>query len=89
MFDSIVTDVTKALTALRDDVTGTAAIEYGLLASLIAIASMQALDTLGAAVTDTFDTTRSAMAEGRVETADEPPVAAADEPSTAASRVAG
>lgn len=43
---------------------GASSIEYGLLAALIAVASVQALSSLGGAVTGTFQTVEEGL-EGR------------------------
>ena len=41
---------------------GATAIEYGLIAALIAIAAISAMQGLGSQLTSTFNTTSSAMA---------------------------
>ena len=46
---------------LRDE-AGATAIEYGLIAALIAVAAISALQGLGGQLTDTFNTTSEAMA---------------------------
>ena len=44
------------------DVTGTTAIEYGLIAALIAVAAIAAMQGLGGSLSATFNTTSSTMA---------------------------
>ena len=46
------------------DEQGATAIEYGLIAALIAVAAITAMDGLGDQLTGTFNTTTSKMAEG-------------------------
>lgn len=46
----------KFLTSLRRDETGATAIEYGLIAALIAVAAITAMTTIGGNLTKTFDT---------------------------------
>ncbi len=48
---------------IRDE-QGATAIEYGLIAALIAVAAITAMQGLGNQLTDTFDTTSGKMAEG-------------------------
>ena len=43
---------------------GATAIEYGLIAALIAVAAITAMGSLGDQLTDTFETTSSAMKAG-------------------------
>jgi pilus assembly protein Flp/PilA len=45
---------------LRDD-TGATAIEYGLIAALIAVAAITAMGSLGNSLTNTFNTTDGKM----------------------------
>lgn len=45
---------------LRND-EGATAIEYGLIAALIAVAAITAMSSLGDQLSDTFNTTSSAM----------------------------
>ncbi len=69
---------------LRDE-SGLSAIEYGILASLIALAALQALSGLGQENADTYDTTsgqlaaqreaQTARANGGAGNPEEPPVA--------------
>ena len=47
---------------LRRDVEGATAIEYGLIAALIAVAAIAAMQGLGGSLKDTFNTTSSTMA---------------------------
>ena len=47
-------------TLLRDD-AGATAIEYGLIAALIAVAAITAMGTLGNSLTNTFNTTDGKM----------------------------
>ncbi len=57
---------------LRDE-QGLSAIEYGILASLIALAAMQALGGLGFETAQNYNTTGDKLAEQRArQTADEP-----------------
>jgi pilus assembly protein Flp/PilA len=46
---------------LRDE-AGATAIEYGLIAALIAVAAISAMQGLGSQLTTTFNTTSSSMA---------------------------
>ena len=48
---------------LRDD-TGATAIEYGLIAALIAVAAISAMSGLGKQLQTTFNSTSSAMSAG-------------------------
>ncbi len=43
---------------------GATAIEYGLIAALIAVAAIAAMQGLGTQLTDTFNTAKDKMAEG-------------------------
>ena len=47
---------------LRRDVEGATAIEYGLIAALIAVAAIAAMQGLGNSLKGTFNTTSSTMA---------------------------
>jgi pilus assembly protein Flp/PilA len=47
---------------LRRDVEGATAIEYGLIAALIAVAAIAAMQGLGGSLKTTFNNTSSAMA---------------------------
>ncbi|MDZ7588071.1 MAG: Flp family type IVb pilin [Parasphingorhabdus sp.] len=47
------------------DKKGATAIEYGLIAALIAVAAIVAMGQLGNELTNTFNTTKTKMAEGR------------------------
>jgi pilus assembly protein Flp/PilA len=46
---------------LFDDNSGATAIEYGLIAALIAVASITAMGTLGNSLTNTFNTVSGKM----------------------------
>jgi len=48
---------------LRDE-QGATAIEYGLIAALIAVAAITAMQSLGSELNTTFNTVQSKMAEG-------------------------
>jgi pilus assembly protein Flp/PilA len=48
---------------LMADKAGATAIEYGLIAALIAVAAITALGTLGDELTTTFETTSDKLAE--------------------------
>lgn len=54
----------KFLRKLRRDNEGATAIEYGLIAALIAVAAIGAMSSLGTSLTDTFKTTSDKMNEG-------------------------
>jgi pilus assembly protein Flp/PilA len=47
---------------LARDKAGATAIEYGLIAALIAVAAISAMQGLGSQLTTTFNTTSSSMA---------------------------
>ena len=47
---------------LRRDIEGATAIEYGLIAALIAVAAIAAMQGLGGALKTTFNSTSSSMA---------------------------
>jgi len=53
----------KFIKKLFHDVDGATAIEYGLIAALISIAAIAAMDGLGNQLSTTFNTTSSAMAD--------------------------
>ena len=53
--------MTKFLRFLQDD-SGATAIEYGLIAALIAVAAIAAMQGLGGALQSTFNSTSSSMA---------------------------
>jgi pilus assembly protein Flp/PilA len=53
----------KFLRALRRDQTGATAIEYGLIAALIAVAAITAMGTLGDQLSTTFDNTADELEE--------------------------
>ncbi len=46
------------------DESGATAIEYGLIAALIAVAAITAMQSLGSELSTTFNTVQSKMAEG-------------------------
>ena len=52
----------KFLTRLMRDEAGATAIEYGLIAALIAVAAISAMQGLGDQLGSTFNTTSSSMA---------------------------
>ncbi len=54
----------KFIQNLVRDEQGATAIEYGLIAALIAVAAITAMQGLGNELTTTFNTTTSKMAEG-------------------------
>lgn len=54
----------KFINKLLRDEQGATAIEYGLIAALIAVAAMGAMGTLGDELTTTFGDVKTKMAEG-------------------------
>jgi pilus assembly protein Flp/PilA len=52
------------LKKLRDNQNGATAIEYGLIAALIAVAAIAAMQGMGSQLQSTFDKTSSKMSEG-------------------------
>ncbi len=54
----------KFLAKLRQDIAGATAIEYGLIAALIAVAAITAMQGMGNELQTTFNTTSSAMQGG-------------------------
>lgn len=46
-----------------NDENGATAIEYGLIAALVAVACIAALQTLGTSLINTFDTVSTALSE--------------------------
>ena len=52
----------KIFKKLRGDEAGATAIEYGLIAALIAVAAISAMQGLGSQLKSTFNTTSSSMA---------------------------
>lgn len=54
----------KFLAKLRQDIAGATAIEYGLIAALIAVAAITALQGMGNELQTTFNTSSSAMQGG-------------------------
>ena len=55
--------ITSAIKAFFADENGVTAIEYGLIAALIAVAAITAMQGLGSELQTTFNTTSSAMQE--------------------------
>ena len=53
--------VRNLIKKLADDKKGATAIEYGLIAALIAVAAIAAMQGLGSQLNTTFSTTSSAM----------------------------
>lgn len=51
----------KFIKNLFDNESGATAIEYGLIAALIAVAAISAMNGLGSQLKSTFNTTSSAM----------------------------
>ncbi|WP_374405840.1 Flp family type IVb pilin [Pelagerythrobacter sp.] len=51
----------KFITKLLRDEQGATAIEYGLIAALIAVAAITAMSTLGTELTETFSTVSSQL----------------------------
>lgn len=54
----------KFIRNLRRNEEGATAIEYGLIAALIAVAAITAMGTLGNQLTDTFDEVSTTMKDG-------------------------
>lgn len=54
----------KLFTKLLRDEQGATAIEYGLIAALIAVAAITAMQSLGSELNTTFNTVQEKMAEG-------------------------
>ncbi|WP_068082340.1 Flp family type IVb pilin [Novosphingobium rosa] len=54
----------KFINKLLRDEAGATAIEYGLIAALIAVAAITAMGSLGNQLKTTFNTTSSAMSAG-------------------------
>ncbi|MFN2100937.1 Flp family type IVb pilin [Altererythrobacter sp. MF3-039] len=54
----------KFINKLLRDEQGATAIEYGLIAALIAVAAITAMQSLGSELNTTFNTVQSKMAEG-------------------------
>ena len=52
----------KFMNMLLRDEAGATAIEYGLIAALIAVAAVTAMSTLGTQLTSTFNTVETKMA---------------------------
>jgi len=53
----------KFIKKLRQNEEGATAIEYGLIAALIAVAAMTAMGALGNELTETFNTVSSTMSD--------------------------
>lgn len=60
----------KILRHLRKNKKGATAIEYGLIAALVAVAAIGAMTALGGSLQDIFETASSQL-DGAVETANE------------------
>lgn len=58
----------KILRNLKKNVAGATAIEYGLIAALIAVAAITAMGALGTQLSTTFDTTSAEMAKSNTVT---------------------
>ena len=56
--------MTKMLNALRRNTRGATAIEYGLIAALIAVAAIAAMQGMGTQLKSTFRTSSTKMAAG-------------------------
>lgn len=69
------------------DQRGATAIEYGLLAAMIAVGSITALESLGASLGETFGTVEESM--GGQAAAENPPTAAPEQPPVAPAMTAG
>lgn len=54
----------KFLNKLRRNEEGATAIEYGLIAALIAVAAIGAMSSLGGQLATTFETTSTTLATG-------------------------
>ena len=54
----------KFFNKLARDEQGATAIEYGLIAALIAVAAITAMGALGNTLSDTFDNVESELSEG-------------------------
>ena len=60
--------MTKFISRFAKDESGATAIEYGLIAALIAVAAIAAMQGLGNQLSSTFGTVSSKMAEGNTTT---------------------
>jgi len=58
----------KFLNKLRRDEAGATAIEYGLIAALIAVAAITAMSSLGGELSDTFNTVDSKLSSAQTAT---------------------
>jgi pilus assembly protein Flp/PilA len=54
----------RFIRTLRKDVRGATAIEYGLIAALIAVAAITAMSSLGGQISTTFNNVKTNMAAG-------------------------
>lgn len=66
------------ISMLKSDQSGATSIEYGLLASLIAVSAITALDNLGATLSDTFTNVSTELAQASGGADEEPGTAASD-----------
>lgn len=57
--------ISWSLARLRTDCRGATAIEYGLIASLIAVAAITAMNGMSTQLKNTFNTTANAMSSAR------------------------
>jgi pilus assembly protein Flp/PilA len=64
--------MTKFMKSLLKDESGATAIEYGLLAALIAVAIIGIVSSLGGELTETFTAVESELADANDETPVEP-----------------
>lgn len=55
--------ILSQLISFASDESGATAIEYGLIAALVSVASIAALQMLGSSLNDIFDTVSSALDE--------------------------
>lgn len=60
----------KFLKKLRKNDEGATAIEYGLIAALIAVAAITAMNSLGGQLSDTFNEVETTMRDGPADAAD-------------------
>ena len=56
--------MTKIFARLMKDESGATAIEYGLIAALIAVAAITAMTNLGSTLSGTFDNVNTKMSPG-------------------------
>lgn len=57
----LITKAQARLNSLRDEETGATAIEYGLIAALIAVVIIGAVTAVGTALTGTFNTVEGSL----------------------------